>query len=109
LPTYIRQFDGAFLLFLQNIVNAKHQLMIKYDWYDPNTGTAGKQIGRSGTNFTAADIKYSTVGLGYSYCLNTHTRLIFYYDLVKNEITDLAGYSSDLRDNIFTCRLHFRF
>lgn len=109
LPTYIRQFDGAFLLFLQNIVNAKHQLMIKYDWYDPNTGTAGKQIGRSGTNFTAADIKYSTVGLGYSYYLNTHTRLIFYYDLVKNEITDLAGYSSDLRDNIFTCRLHFRF
>ena len=32
-PTYVRNFDGAFLLFLQNIVNDEHQLMLKYDWY----------------------------------------------------------------------------
>jgi hypothetical protein len=109
LPTYIRRFDGAFLLFLQNIVNNRHQLMIKYDWYDPNTKVKETQIGKSGTNFSVADVKYSTVGIGYTYYLNTQTRLIFYYDMVKNEFTDLSGYKTDLKDNIFTCRLHFRF
>ena len=109
LPTYIRQFDGAFLLFLQNIINNRHQLMVKYDWYDPNTNVKQKQIGKAGTNFSVADVKYSTVGIGYSYYLNTQTRLIFYFDMVKNEITDLTGYKANLKDNIFTCRLHFRF
>ncbi len=109
LPTYIRRFDGAFLLFLQNIINNRHQLMIKYDWYDPNTKVKETQIGKSGTNFSVADVKYSTIGIGYTYYLNTQTRLIFYYDMVKNELTDLSGYKADLKDNIFTCRLHFRF
>ena len=83
--------------------------MVKYDWYDPNTNVKQKQIGKAGTNFSVADVKYSTVGIGYSYYLNTQTRLIFYFDMVKNEITDLTGYKSNLKDNIFTCRLHFRF
>ncbi len=109
LPTYIRQFDGAFLLFLQNIINKRHQIMVKYDWYDPNTNVQKTQIGKAGTNFSVADVKYATVGLGYSYYLNAQTRLIFYYDIVKNEITELTGYKTDLKDNIFTCRLHFRF
>lgn len=109
LPTYIRRFDGVFLLFLQNIINNRHQLMIKFDWYDPNTKVKQTQIGKAGTNFSVADVKYSTVGIGYTYFLNAQTRLIFYYDMVKNEITDLAGYRTDLKDNIFTCRLHFRF
>src|SRR5664279_1519636 len=33
---YIRKFDGAYFYFLQNFVNSKNQLVIKYDWYDPN-------------------------------------------------------------------------
>jgi hypothetical protein len=108
-PTYIRNFNGAFLLFLQNIINKRHQLMIKYDWYDPNTKAGKLQIGKSGTNLTAADIKFSTLGVGYSYQFNLQAKLILYYDIVKNENTKIAGYTSDLKDNILTCRLQFRF
>ena len=58
-PTYIRHFNGAFFYFLQNIINTKHQLLVKYDWYDPNTKVKGNEIGKPGTNLTAADIKFS--------------------------------------------------
>lgn len=108
-PTYLRQFDGVFLLFLQNIINTQHQLMVKYDWYDPNTGVKEKEIGKPGTNFTVADIKFSTLGIGYAYYMNPQTKLILYYDIVKNEITEMTGYRADFKDNILTCRLQFRF
>ena len=109
LPTYVRHFNGAFFYFLQNIVNAKHQLLFKYDWYDPNVKVSGEEIGKPGTNLTAADIKFSTFGFGYAYHFSTQIKLIFYYDIVNNEITQLPGYTTDLKDNIFTCRLQFRF
>src|SRR5205085_12073581 len=49
-PTYIRNFDGAFFYFLQNIINENWELMVKYDWYDPNTKAEGSEIGT--TNLT---------------------------------------------------------
>lgn len=108
-PTYVRHFNGAFFYFLQNIINTKHQLVLKYDWYDPNTKVSKTDIGKPGTNLTAADIKYSTLGLGYVFYFNPQTKITFYYDIVENETTQLAGYTTDLKDNIFTCRLQFRF
>jgi hypothetical protein len=108
-PTYIRHFNGSFFYFLQNIINTKHQLIVKYDWFDPNIKVNKSEIGKSGTNLTVADIKFSTVGIGYVYHFNPQTKIIFYYDIVNNEITQLAGYTKDLKDNIFTCRLQFRF
>ena len=108
-PTYVRHFNGAFFYFLQNIINTKHQLVLKYDWYDPNIKVSNAEIGKSGTNLTAADIKFSTFGLGYIYYFNPQTKITFYYDLVRNETTQLAGFTSDIDDNIFTCRLQFRF
>jgi len=109
LPTYIRHFDGAFFYFLQNIVNAKHQIIVKYDWYDPNTRVKKSDIGKAGTNLSAADIKFSTLGLGYIYYFNPQTKIIFYYDIVNNELTNVPGFTADQRDNVFTCRLQFRF
>jgi hypothetical protein len=109
LPTYVRHFNGAFFYFLQNILNPKHQLLVKYDWYDPNAKASGKEIGVSGSNLTAADVKFSTLGLGYVYYFNSQTKLIFYYEIVRNEITLLSGYTADIKDNVFTCRLQFRF
>lgn len=109
LPTYIRHYDGAFFYFLQNIVNFKHQLVLKYDWYDPNIKVEKKEIGKPGTNLTAADIKYYTLGIGYIYYFNPQTKITFYYDVVKNEKTSLTGYTTDLKDDVFTCRLQFRF
>lgn len=109
LPTYVRHFNGAFFYFLQNIINTRHQLMIKYDWYDPNSKVKRMDIGKSGTNLTPADIKFSTTGVGYVYHFNPQTKIIFYYDFVTNEITRLAAYNADLKDDVFTCRLQFRF
>lgn len=109
LPTYVRHFDGAFLLFLQNIINNKNQLIIKYDWYDPNIRASKLDVGKPNTNLTAADIKFSTLGLGYIHHLNSQTKLVLYYDIVKNENTQMAGYTGDLKDNVFTCRIQFRF
>jgi hypothetical protein len=108
-PTYIRHFNGAFFYFLQNIINSKHQLVIKYDWYDPNTKVSKTEIGKPGTNFTAADIKFSSLGIGYVYYFNPQTKITFYYDVVKNESTQLPGFTTDIKDNVFTCRLQFRF
>lgn len=108
-PTYVRHYNGAFFYFLQNIVNTKHQLLLKYDWYDPNSKARKSDIGKPSTNLTTADIKYATFGFGYIYHFNPQTKLVLYYDLVKNEITRLSGYTVDAEDNVFTCRLQFRF
>ncbi|MBK7561007.1 MAG: porin [Chitinophagaceae bacterium] len=108
-PTYVRHYDGVFLLFLQNIINAKHQLMVKYDWYDPNIKVAKMELGKAGTNLTPADVKFTTLGMGYAFHINSQTKIILYYDLVKNESTQLAGFTTDLKDNILTCRIQFRF
>lgn len=108
-PTYVRHFEGAFFYFLQNIINTKNQLIVKYDWYDPNIKVQKAQIGKPGTNFSPADIKFSTAGLGYVYHFNPQTKLILYYDIVKNESSNITGYTTDLKDNVFTCRLQFRF
>ena len=109
LPTYIRHYDGAYFYFLQNIINTKNQLIIKYDWYDPNIKVQKTDIGKTGANLTAADIKFSTIGIGYIYYFNPQTKITFYYDIVKNESTNLSGATTDQKDNVFTCRLQFRF
>jgi hypothetical protein len=108
-PVYRRNFNGAFLCFLQNIVNEHHQLLLKYDWYDPNAKVSKDEIGETGTNLTPADIKYSTWGVGYAYYFNDNVKLVVYYEFVKNESTLLPGYLNDLKDNILTTRLQFRF
>ncbi|MGQ0740532.1 MAG: porin [Bacteroidota bacterium] len=108
-PTYVRHFDGVFLLFLQHIINTEHQLLLKYDWYDPNIRVKKQEIGKAGTNLTPADIKFSTLGIGYVYQFNPQIKLILYYDFVRNETTQMNGYTTDLKDNILTCRLQFRF
>lgn len=108
-PYFVRKFNGAFFYFLQNIINKQHQLGIKYDWYDPNTDVKGDDIGQPGNNLGKANIKYNTLGLGYNYYINDNLRLLLWYEWITNEKTELAGYTEDVKDNIFTCRLQFRF
>jgi len=108
-PTYQREFNGAFFYFLQNIINKDNQFLLKYDWYDPNSKVEGNQIGKTGTNLTPADIKYSTLGVGFLHYFNDNIKIVLYYDFVKNENTQLPGYTSDIKDNVLTCRLQFRF
>jgi hypothetical protein len=106
-PTYIRDFDGAFFYFLQNIVNEKWELMAKYDWYDPNKKAEKKEIGT--TNLTTADIKFSTLGFGITRYFTDNLKVLVYYNIVRNENTLLPGFTSDSRDNVFTCRMQVRF
>ena len=108
-PQYVRSFNGAFFYFLQNIVNHKNQLILKYDWYDPNNKVTAKDIGKAGTNLTAADIKYSTFGIGFTHYFSDFLKAVAYYDIVTNEKTQLAGNMTNLKDNIFTFRLQYRF
>jgi len=108
-PSFVRHFDGAYIYFLQHIFSVKHQVCVKYDWYDPNTDVRGAQIGAAGANLNATNIKYSTLGVGYIYYCNENMKLVAWYDFVKNERTLLPGYTSDLRDNVLTMRLQFRF
>jgi hypothetical protein len=108
-PAYVRPFNGAFLYFLQNIVNPQWELVLKYDWYDPNREIEGADIGKAGTNFTAADIKFSTLGFGVNHYFNDNVKVIAYYDFIKNEKTSLAGFNGDIKDDVFTLRFQLRF
>ena len=105
----IREFNGAYLYLLQHIFNKKHQLLLKYDWYDPNTKVSGKQLGLTGGGFTAADIRFNTLGIGYLNYLTDNVKLVVYYAHTRNEQTSLAGYTGDLNDDVFTFRVQFRF
>ena len=83
--------------------------MVKYDWYDPNIDVQESDIGKPGSNITVADIKYTTLGIGYGWYFNDNMKLVLYYDIVKNELTQIPGYTTDIKDNIFTCRIQYRF
>ena len=107
-PYYIRKFNGAFFYFLQNIVNKKHQVGVKYDWYDPNTEVKGREIG-GGNNITAANIRYDTWSFGYNYYFNDHLKLMLWYDVVNAEKTSLPDFASNMDADVLTCRLQFRF
>jgi hypothetical protein len=108
-PYYIREFDGAFFYLLQNIVSDKHMLVLKYDIYDPNKHVSGKEIGIPNSNTHAGDIKFNTFGAGYIYFADTHIKVMLWYDVIKNEATLLDGFTTDIKDNIFTFRVQYRF
>lgn len=108
-PTYVRNFDGGFFYFLQNVVNKNWELVVKYDWYDPNTNAGAGQIGRTGTNLNAADIKYSTLGAGLTRYFGEHLKILAYFAFVRSERTELPDHTNDLPDNVFTLRTQMRF
>jgi hypothetical protein len=106
---YIRKFNGAYFYFLQHLGSTHHQVGVKYDWYDPNTEVKRDDIGKAGSNQNAANIKYSTLGFGYIWYITENAKLVLWYDRIMNEKTQLTGYTSDVKDDVFTCRIQFRF
>ncbi|WP_337044489.1 porin [Emticicia sp. 17c] len=105
-PLYIRNFDGAYFYFLQHLGSRKHQLVLKYDWYDPNKKVKAGEIGKT---FSAADIRFNTFGMGYLTYLNENVRVMLWYEMPQNEKTALTDYTTDIKDNNFTCRVQYRF
>jgi len=124
--TYLRKVSGYYVYYVQNILQSRHQLVVKYDVFDPNTKVSGTDIdGLKSTKTSAADIKYSTLGIGYILKIDANTKIMFYGDFVKNEKTNIKetqvkdskgnitvtdpGYLSDRKDNVFTIRLQYKF
>ncbi len=107
--TYIRNFAGGYVNLVQDIADTKHSIVVKYDWYDPNTKIAGDKVGVSGSKTTKADMAYSTLGLGYMYRMNNNVRITAYYDMTTNESTKVKGYFGDAKDNLFTLRVQYKF
>ncbi|MDP4266288.1 MAG: porin [Bacteroidota bacterium] len=113
---YIRNFNGYYVYFVQNIAKTKHQLVLKYDMYDPDKDVTGSEIGILSTEknknkivTNAGDVKFSTLGFGWIYHWDSNVKIMAYYDMVKNESTKLAAYSKDLKDNVFTLRVQYKF
>ncbi len=121
--SYIRDFNAGYIFLSQTIARTPLTLVLKYDFYDPNTKIKGDEIGKSvvatgvkGT--TEADIKFKTLGVGVLFAVSNNVRITAYYDMVTNEKSsnlkpDFAksnsNYSKDLKDNVFTLRLQFKF
>lgn len=106
---YTRNFHGAYFYLLHNIFSTRHQLGLKYDWYDPNTDVDGKEVVGGPEGFTGADVRYDTFGGGYIYYVTQNLKLTAWYDHVMNERTLLTGFTEDVKDDVFTLRMQFRF
>lgn len=120
--TYIRKVSGGYVYLIQNIGQTKNQLVLKYDWLDPNTKVNGTEIASkssagNSTGLGIADIKFTTLGLGWNYRFNSQVKFTAYYEIVKNENTALSSVglnrtldtSKDLKDNVLTLRLQYKF
>lgn len=112
-PIYLRNFSGGVVYLVHTFPNPVHSLVIKYDRYDPNVKVKDDQVGlvSPGNKATAvADLTYVTWGFGYFADISRNLRLTLYYDLVKNETSrNLSKYGSDVKDNIFTIRVQYKF
>ncbi len=108
-PTVRRNFRGGYFWFLQSFGHFEHQLVLKYDWYDPNVAVSGMEIGRPESLLGLAEIAYWTIGLGYVWYANPNMKLVCYYDWVTNESTQLKRYAADVPDNVLTLRIQYRF
>jgi hypothetical protein len=105
---YVRHISGFYILFVQNILKSHHSIVIKYDVFDPNTKASGTQLSDA-AGYTSQDIKYHDLGLGYTYNMNSNIKLVIYYDIVKNENTAIKGYTKDVKDNVCTIRIQYKF
>lgn len=108
LPYYTRNFNGAYFTYVQTLNSTDNQLIFKYDWYDPNSKVNGMDISAS-KGLTAADVRFDTFGFGFLHHFNPHFKAVLYYDVIKNESTQISGYTDDRKDNVLTLRTQFYF
>jgi hypothetical protein len=111
---YSRNFNGAYFYFIHRIMKTPLEVVLKYDWYDPNTDVKSDDIGKAVSGVAkatnATDIRYDTFGFGLLYHFDSSIRVMAYYDMVQNEISkNLSGYTKDLSDNVFTLRVQAKF
>ncbi|QIL42524.1 porin [Pedobacter sp. HDW13] len=108
LPFYTRTFNGAYFTFVQTLNSTDNQLILKYDWYDPNAKVKGLDISGD-KGLSPADVRFDTFGFGFLHHFNPHFKAVLYYDIIKNEATQIQGYTADRKDNVLTLRTQFYF
>jgi hypothetical protein len=95
----LKSFSGYYLYLIKN-VGPKNQLVLKYDYYDPNTKLSGDQVSKT-------DLFYKTFTVAWQYYLNDFIRISLNYEMPKNE-TNTAN-PADIKDNTFGIRIQAKF
>ncbi|RZK49130.1 MAG: porin [Pedobacter sp.] len=111
LPTgslYLRPFEGYFIWLTQALGNSKFTAIAGLDMYDPNTDLNEKEIGLAQNYSTAGDVKFTTFGYGLTYNVNPRVKFTIYNEHVRNDATQLTTHLTDLKDDVFTARLQYR-
>ena len=104
--TYIRDFCGGYIIFVQDLGQLPFSAVVKYDWYDPNVKVAKNDVGLNGTG--PADLMQNTLGLGMLWRVNNNIRLQAYYEFNSNEKTENIAVR-DIKSDVFTLRLQYKF
>ncbi len=106
--TYIRRFNGGYMLVCQQIGSSPLSALMKYEWYDPNIDVAGNDVGLGSTG--RSDLSRDIIAFGLLWDLNKSVRFTAYFEINRNEQSQgLAGYNRDMKDNAFTFRTQYRF
>jgi len=113
-----RSFSGFYVNYVQNI-GLRNQFILKYDVFTPNTDVSSTDIGATTpagrVALSAGDIKFTTLGLGWVYHWDSNVKFTFYYDMVTNDKVNanapaaLAAFKDDIKDNVFTVRMQYKF
>ena len=105
--TYIRNFNGGYIILVQDLGQLPFSAVLKYDWYDPNTKIAKNDIGLNGTGL--ADLIQNALGFGMLWRINNNIRMQAYYELNSTEKTENIIAVNDIKNNVFTVRLQYKF
>lgn len=99
-----RNFMGFHIYLVQDIYSLPVSAVVKYSYADANTDLSKDEISNT------ADLSQSSLGLGLLWRCTSNIRLMAYYDINSNEKTNqIAKYSKDIADNLFTLRLQYKF
>ena len=105
--TYLRDFSGAYAMLVQDIGTLPFAAVLKYDIYDPNTKLRGNEVGEENTTIT--DLMQHTLGFGVLWHIIPTLRLTAYYDVNRYEKTASLPDANDLKRDVFTLRLQYKF
>jgi hypothetical protein len=118
---YSRNFLGYYAMWVQNIDPLRSQFVLKYDSYDPNIDIKGTDIDSAkvvGGLVSPADLMFNTIGVGWVYHWDENVKFIAYLDMPKNEKvnsgylsknTSFWPYITDMKANVFTFRIQYKF
>ena len=111
---HIRNFTGGHVYFIQDIYKTPLTFVFKYGYLNPNTKLKNNEIKEK------TDLANHNYGLGLLVRATSYIRLQLFYEMIVNEKTDQIkpamqangkelDYSKNVKDNVFTTRLQFRF